>query len=167
MDKVTFDEILLKTAFCCMASDGNIDKREIEMIQFLCENSEQFGNFNFQQAINNLVQKINSDGHHFIKEYLNILENAELNEKEEILLLDFAIKTIQADDEIEYSEIKFFKTIRHRLTISDETILAFHPGIEDYLEEDIITPSLDKLTDHFFETLNLNNFEEIVISTEN
>lgn len=166
MDKITFDEILLKTAFCCMASDGNIDKREIEMIQSLCENSEQFENFNFQQAINDLVQKINLDGHNFIKDYLNILQNSKLTEKEEILLLDFAIKTIQADDEIEYSEIKFFKAIRHRLTVSDETILAFHPGIEDYLEEDIIAPSLDKLTDHFFETLNLNNFEEIVISSD-
>lgn len=149
-----------------MASDGNIDKREIEMIQSLCQNSEQFENFNFQLAINNLVQKINLDGHHFIKDYLNILQNSKLTEKEEILLLDFAIKTIQADDEIEYSEIKFFKTIRHRLTVSDETILAFHPGIEDYLEEDIIAPSLDKLTDHFFETLNLNNFEEITISND-
>lgn len=166
MDKITFDEILLKTAFCCMASDGNIDKREIEMIQSLCENSEQFENFNFQQAINDLVQKINIDGHNFIKDYLNILQNSKLSEKEEILLLDFAIKTIQADDEIEYSEIKFFKTIRHRLKVSDETILAFHPGIEDYLEEDIIAPSLDKVTDHFFETLNLNNFEEIVISSD-
>ena len=31
MDTITFDKLLLKTAFCCMASDGNIDKREIQV----------------------------------------------------------------------------------------------------------------------------------------
>ena len=41
----------------------------------------------------------------------------ELNEteKEEILLIDFAINTIKADDKIEYSEIKFcFPFIAYR-----------------------------------------------------
>ena len=33
MEAITFDNLLLKTAFCCMASDGNIDEREVAMIQ--------------------------------------------------------------------------------------------------------------------------------------
>lgn len=166
MDKITFDEILLKTAFCCMASDGKIDKREVEMIQSLCESSELFQNFDFHQSINSLVQKINLESKKFIQEYFNILDESEFSEKEELLLLDFAIKTIKADDEIEYSEIKFFKNIRHRLSVSNETILAFHPGVEDFLEEDIIAPSLGKLAEQFFATLDLVNFDEIVISND-
>lgn len=31
METITFDKLLLKTAFCCMASDGNIDNREVEL----------------------------------------------------------------------------------------------------------------------------------------
>jgi uncharacterized membrane protein YebE (DUF533 family) len=37
MDTISFDKLLLKTAFCCMASDGNIDNREIALIKSMCE----------------------------------------------------------------------------------------------------------------------------------
>jgi transcriptional regulator with XRE-family HTH domain len=33
---------------------------------------------------------------------------------------------------IEYSEIKFFKNIRHRLKINDENIMAVFPNIEQF-----------------------------------
>jgi uncharacterized membrane protein YebE (DUF533 family) len=32
MDTIKFDKLLLKTAFCCMASDGHIDSREIAIV---------------------------------------------------------------------------------------------------------------------------------------
>lgn len=44
---------------------------------------------------------------------------------------------IEADNHIEYAEAKFFKKIRSRLSISDEQILAQHPGKEDFLLPDI------------------------------
>ena len=47
------------------------------------------------------------------------------------------IKAIEADNRIEYAEVKFFKKIRSRLTISDEAILAEHPNKEDFLLPDI------------------------------
>lgn len=42
MDTIPFDKLLLKTTFCCMASDGNIDKREVALIKSLCEKSTVF-----------------------------------------------------------------------------------------------------------------------------
>ena len=39
MDTITFDKLLLNTAFCCMACDGNIDPKEIELIKSMCSNS--------------------------------------------------------------------------------------------------------------------------------
>ena len=47
MDTITFDKLLLKTVFCCMASDGNIDKREIALIKSMCEKSPLFKDFKF------------------------------------------------------------------------------------------------------------------------
>ena len=44
METITFDKLLLKTAFCCMAADGNIDKREVALIKSMCEKSELFKN---------------------------------------------------------------------------------------------------------------------------
>ena len=58
---------------------------------------------------------------------------------EQMFVIDFAIKTIEADERIEYSEIKFFKKIRRRLFISDEKILEKYPNKEDYLLQDINT----------------------------
>lgn len=162
MDKISFDKLLLKTAFCCMASDGNIDIREISLIKSMCENSPLFKDFNFEEEINLLVTKLNTNGKEFIIYYFNLLENAELTEDEELTIIDFAVKTIKADELIEYSEIKFFKVIRHHLKISDESILKVYPDIEQFLEEDIITESyLEKITKQYFDVANLPQFEFI------
>ena len=166
METISFDKLLLKTAFCCMASDGNIDKREIALIKSMCEKSPLFKDFNFQEEINSLVNKINTRGKEFISYYFDILGKSELNEKEELTLIDFAIQTIKADEQIEYSEIKFFKNIRHRLKISDSNILAVFPDIEEFLEEDIAKESfIDKITSQYLEAAELPQFE--LISIEN
>lgn len=167
METITFDKLLLKTAFCCMASDGHIDNREIALIKTMCENSPLFKEFNFQDEINLLLNKINTSGQEFISYYFELLNKANLSEQEELTLIDFALQTIKADDQIEYSEIKFFKNIRHRLKISDENILKSFPDIEDFLEEDIITESfLDKITSQYFEVAKLPQFDLINISTD-
>ena len=162
MEHISFDKLLLKTAFCCMASDGNIDNREITMIKSMCEKSSLFDDFNFQEEINKLVSKINTNGKEFISYYFDLLKVNSLTEQEELTLIDFAIQTIKADEQIEYSEIKFFKNIRHRLQISDENILAVYPDIQQFLEEDIITESfLDKITNQYLDLAELPTFEHI------
>jgi uncharacterized tellurite resistance protein B-like protein len=166
MDTINFDKLLLKTAFCCMASDGHIDSREIALIKTMCENSTLFKDFNFQEEINSLLNKINTRGKEFISHYFNLLGKSTLTEKEELTLIDFAIQTIKVDEQIEYSEIKFFKNIRHRLKISDENILAVFPDIEQFLEEDIVIESfLDKITSQYLEAAELPHFDLISIDT--
>ena len=166
MDTITFDKLLLKTVFCCMASDGNIDKREIALIKSMCEKSPLFKDFNFQEEINSLVSKINTRGKEFFSYYFDLLEKSTLTEQEELTLIDFAIQTIKADEQIEYSEIKFFKNIRHRLKVSDDDILAVFPDIEQFLEEDIVTESfLDKITNQYLEAAELPQFELINLDT--
>ncbi len=164
MDKISFDKLLLKTAFCCMASDGHIDKREIALIKTMCGNSPLFTNFNFEEEINTLVTKLNTRGKEFISYYFDLLRHSTLTEQEELAVIDFAINTIKADDKNDYSEIKFFKVIRHNLKISDENILAVYPDIEQFLEQDVITESyLEKITNQYLETAELPQFELISI----
>jgi uncharacterized tellurite resistance protein B-like protein len=166
MGTVSFDKLLLKTAFCCMASDGNIDKREIALVKSMCEKSPLFKDLNFQEEINSLVNKINTRGKEFISYYFDLLGKSALTEKEELTLIDFAIQTIKADEQIEYSEIKFFKNIRHRLKISDGNILAVFPDLEQFLEEDIVTESyLVKITSQYLEAAELPQFELISLDT--
>jgi uncharacterized tellurite resistance protein B-like protein len=149
-----------------MASDGHIDNREIALIKTMCENSPLFKDFNFQEEINSLVNKINTRGKEFISYYFDLLEKSTLTEKEELTLIDFAIQTILADEKIEYAEIRFFKNIRHRLKVSDDIILAVFPDIEQFLEEDIVTESfLDKITSQYLESAELPQFELITLKT--
>ena len=162
MEEISFDKLLLKTAFCCMASDGDIDKREISLIKLMCEKSTLFKDLNFLEEINNLINKLNSRGKEFISNYFDLLKKSSLSEEEELILIDFAIQTIKADEKIEYSEIKFFKNIRHRLKVSDDKILAMFPDIEQFLEKDIVTESLlDKITSQYLELAELPQFDLI------
>ena len=169
MDVPNLNKLLFQTAFCCMASDGNIDKREVATIKSMCEKSPLFENIDIQAELNLLVDKINVEGKKFITDYFELLKNTSLPEEDELTLIDFAIQTILADEIIEYSEIKFFKNIRYRLKVSDEKILerfAKVPDIEMFLGQDIVTESfLDKISNLFLETVELPQFELISIDT--
>ena len=166
MEKIPLNHLLLQTSFCCIASDGNIDKREIAIIKSLFEDSAYFENTDFQDEMNQLIKKINEKGTDFFHDYLILLEEATLTEDEELTIIDYALQTINSDDMVEYSEIKFFKNIRHRLRASNEIILAKFPEIEMYLENDIITESLlDRITKQYFEIADLPHFEAINFDT--
>jgi hypothetical protein len=162
MKTINFDKLLLKTAFSCMACDGNIDKREIKLIKQLHKESNIFGEIDINSEMDILLLEINQDGHQFLKNYFNELTSSELTEGNELKLIEVAIGTIKADEQVEYSEIKFFKVIRSKLKITNEPILEKHPDFEGYLEQDIISDSyLSRLQDDFFDTHISNEFELI------
>ena len=165
METISFDRLLLKTAFCCMASDGNIDKKEVVLIKKMCEKSPVFVDFDFKKEINALVNKLNANGKDFINYYFSLLKDAELTLEEELTLIEFAVETIKSDEKIEYTEIKFFNAIRHNLKVSNEKILAKHDDIEYWLEDDIKSESnIDKLISQYFEIANLPQFESISLN---
>ncbi|WP_031428240.1 hypothetical protein [Flavimarina sp. Hel_I_48] len=162
METLQFNKLLLKTAFSCMACDGDIDNREVKLIKQLQKKSKTFGEIDINEELDTLLLAINKDGHQFMSDYFNELTTAELVEDRELKLIEVAIETIKADDKVEYSEIKFFKVIRSKLKIANEPILEKHPDFEDYLEQDIITNSyLSRLQEDFFDTHISNEFELI------
>lgn len=167
METISFDKLVLKTAFCCMASDGKIDKKEVALIKKMCSKSPLFKNFDFKVEINSLVNRLNDNGKNFINYYFGLLKVANLSIEEELTLIDFAVNTIKADELIEYSEIKFFKVIRHNFKVSDEQILDAFPEIESWLEDDIIAVSnIDKLINQYFEAAELTQFELITFVSD-
>jgi len=162
METINFDKLLLKTAFSCMACDGDIDKREVKLIKKLHKENKTFGEIDLNTELDTLLLAINKDGHQFLKNYFSELTSFDLSEANELKLIEVAIDTIKADDKVEYSEIKFFKVIRSKLKIEDEPILEKHPDFEDYLEQDIISESyLSRLQEDFFDTHISNEFELI------
>jgi len=134
---MTKEELYLKTIFCCIACDGNIATEEVDMVRDLCAKDRIFHNLDSEEYLNSWITEINEQGGAFLQTYLKEINSVELNEQEQLLLVSLAIKAIEADNNIEYAEVKFFKKIRSKLTISDEAILAEHPDKEDFLLPDI------------------------------
>lgn len=130
-------EIYLLTAFVCAACDGEIASEEVALVKELCDKSSLFGDLDVEVKLNEYVSAINTHGMRFINDFLRELENADLTENEQLEIVKIAINMIEADGQILYSEVKFFKRLRPCLNISDEAILAALPDKEDYLLPDI------------------------------
>jgi len=162
MEQENFEKLRFKTAFSCMACDGHIDQREVELIKNLHAEKELFGKVEIENELNRLVSEINTDGENFLRSIFNDLKRSNLSEEEELEVVRTAINIIRSDEELDYSEIKFFKIIRTKLDISNSSILQDMPEIEEYLEQDIITDSyIDRLKSDYFNENELPTFKEI------
>ena len=124
--ETTKNELFLRTAFACMACDGDIATEEIALVKQFTEQSNLFSTIDVENKLNDYVAQINKQGRGFLSAYLNDVSSAELNEQEEIEIVKIAIQTIEK--------------IRQRLNVSDETILSEFPDKEDYLLPDIKVP---------------------------
>lgn len=154
------NELLLRTAFCCMACDGAIATEEVELIKHLANQTHLFGDINIDNELDKLIEELNMKGKIYLKEFLSSLADQTLSEEEELSVANVAVQTIRVDKNVEYSEIKFFKVIRANLTkVSDDTLLEKIEGIdENYLAQDIKTDYL-QLHDDYFSSVNLNTIE--------
>lgn len=154
------NELLLRTAFACMACDGDIASEEVELIRQIFKDNNLFEKDDVDEKLDELVKEINQEGKAFLKKYLQALAEQSLTEEEEIKVVDVAIQTIRADSRIEYSEIKFFKVLRSNLKIvTDDVLLMKVDGIdENYLAQDIRADYL-QIYDDYFNAIELPKFE--------
>lgn len=168
METQELNRLLLKTAFSVMACDGDIDQSEIDAIKTAGEKDNIFGDLDIVKELNEMREQINSTGHKFFQNYFSELSNSNLSKDEELKLIKIAIDTINADEKVQYSEIKFFKIIRSSLNISNEDVLEKMPEIEEFLEDDIISESyISKLKKGYFDSVELPEFDEIDFNVEN
>ena len=158
-------ELLLKTAFCCMACDGDIDKEEISLLKKHKTESNLFVGLSVEEKLNEYVEAINKQGKMFLASLLSEIVSMNLSASEELQIVKLAIEMIEADKLIEYSEIAFFKRIRAKLKISDEEILSELPDKEDYLLPDIIDDEID--TDISFNNISISKYNIQVNDSNN
>ena len=140
MDKELF---FLKTILSCSACDGEIAPEEIAALKSIATNMDIFKTIDVERELNQMIESLNKKGAEFLMEYVDSIRGMNLSAEEQLLVVKLAIDIIEADNEILYSEVKFFKRIRRNLSISDELILSKFPDKEDYLLPDIIEP-MDK-----------------------
>lgn len=156
---MTKDEVYLLTAFACSACDGEIAKEEIELIRNWASSTDLFQSIDIETKLNDYVDTINKCGIAFLNQFLDYVSTADLSKDEQLKIVDVAIKMIEADDQILYSEVKFFKKFRACLTISDTEILEVFPYIEDFLQPDIKTSDFDFSLEGNFEQIDFSLLE--------
>ena len=127
-----FNKVLLLTSVCCMACDGEIAKEEVSTLKKLSEEQHLFEKDDMNGVLPIIMDSLTKYGYEFVKSYLDLLGNADFSDIQALQILDVAAKTIYADNKIEYDEIKFFKSIRRNLKVTDEQILSQVDGVEDY-----------------------------------
>lgn len=156
-----FNKILLLTSVCCIACDGKIANEEVETLKKLSQDEELFGKDDISQILPAIMDSLSKYGYDFVRSYLDFLGKTNFNEQQSLQILKVATKMIYADEVVEYDEIKFFKSIRHKLNVSDEQILANVDGVEDYwLSEDALDTNTTALE------MNFNNADYASLKIE-
>lgn len=155
-------ELYLKTAFCCMACDGEIVPEEMEKINAL----PHFKGLDLHHILADYVSQLRNNGNVFLKNYLDEVKNANLTEVEECELTNVAVQIIEVDNILEYNEIAFFKKLRKRLKATDDVLLATiprNPNVEDQISpEDYLLPDITDEDDLTFWTDAFSNVNVIV-----
>lgn len=158
------NELYLMTAFSCMACDGVIAAEELELVKQYANKSTLFEGIDIEGKLNEYVAEINDQGQNFLAGYISNVVNAQLNEEQEIHLAKIAIKMIEADNKIEYSEISFFKRIRNKLNVTDEKLMDIFKDetlFENFPEvepEDFLLPDI-KVNDDLEWNVSFQNIE--------
>ena len=82
------NELLLRTAFACMACDGDIASEEVELIRQIFKDNNLFEKDDVNEKLDELVKEINQEGKAFLKKYLQALAEQSLTEEEEIKVVE-------------------------------------------------------------------------------
>lgn len=159
------EQIYLKTVFCCMACDGEIAPAEVQLATSIWRDfggnggSETGGN-EISATLDAWTAEIQKIGAQFLENYLRELADAKLGAEEQMRVVELAFKTIEADENIAYAEVKFFKKIRSRLTLDDDAILEKYPDKEDFLLPDLREPNVPDWAEVNFSDIALPNFAD-------
>lgn len=122
MDKIEFKRLLFKVAFCTMACDGHIDKREIEEMKVMDKNTSFFDGVDLSSELSELIEELGLKGAKVIEELFATLRENKLNPIQELLILEVAMRIINSDNKHDDNELRFIHLLRGKLELHDETI---------------------------------------------
>jgi len=133
MKSTEFKKFLFRSAVSAMAIDGTIHKAEMEELKTLVEKSAYFFDLDFDEELNENLFQIKRNGKEAINNYLSVLANNDLSEKQEAILVDVLLKIISADKKYELTEIKFLHMVKSRIKITEDVLIVKFPKYVDHL----------------------------------
>ena len=123
MEKNEFKKLLFKVAFCSMACDGHIDEREIDEMKMMDKNTSFFHDIDLSEELSELVSELGGKGVQIINDLFKTLKDNILNPIQELIILEVALRIINADQKHDENEIKFIRFLRANLKLHDNEIV--------------------------------------------
>ena len=150
-----------------MACDGEIVQEELDGIKGMAAQGV-FASTDVDGQLSALVEQLNTEGKAFLQTYLNEIDQAQLGRDDSLKLLRIAVDTIYLDNDVLYSEVKFFRAVRHHLpAIDDDTILAELEPVEDFWLESDVRNDAAAIEKDYFDNIELPKFNLAAIKSKN
>jgi len=106
-----------------MACDGHIDAREISEVKLMDKKASFFDALDLSNELSQLIVEFKNKGTKVIEDLFQTLKNNKLNTIQELLILEVALRIINADEKQDENEINFIHFLRSKLELHDETII--------------------------------------------
>lgn len=163
MEKTEFKKLLFKVAFCTMACDGHIHDKEIAELKVMDKRTSFFEAIDLSDELSQLIDDFKGKGAKVVEELFISLRETKLNPIQELIVLEVALRIINADEEHDENEIRFLHLLRSKLELHDQTI------IDRFGELDILHTNeysrnivVGKSAKEFADSINLPEFADIV-----
>ncbi len=105
-----------------MACDGHIAAREINEVKLMDKKASFFDAIDLSNELSQLIVEFKNKGTKVIEELFQTLKDNKLNTIEELLILEVALRIMNADEKHDENEINFIHFLRSKLELHDETI---------------------------------------------
>ena len=86
------------------------------------KNTTYFKDVDLSDELDFLVTQVKTEGKKIVKSLLNTLRVTKLSMVQELLILEVALRMINADNKVEENEIKFLNLLRSKLDVENEII---------------------------------------------
>lgn len=126
MNKEEFALIMLKVAIGSIFSDGEVADEEINSLRRFEKTDFYLKEYDLEEQIEYYQNKFNARGYLMIRNILNEVATADLDETQKLILIDLAIEIIRADKLVTKDEIDFVKQLISNLMIPNFIVDASH-----------------------------------------
>jgi len=133
MKNTDFKDFLFRSAVMAMACDGDISDEEVNEIKNIVANEIYFMGYDFEEPLKSNIENIKANGKGTINLYLQEIGTNNLTEHQEILLIEVLLRIIEADNNVQTSELKFLQMAKAKLKVDEQTLIVKFPKQIDHL----------------------------------
>ena len=154
MEQLELKHLLFKVAFCAMTCDGYIDKREIDELKTIEKKTSYFSDIDLSKELETIIKELNGKKKNILNDLLETIQKNDINVIQELLIIEVAIRIINADEKIEENEKWFFNLLRSKLKVHNRIITERFGNIEilygeNFNQNVIKTLSYSDISDKF------------------